>query len=234
MAGSEAERELRDAVVAHLHDAMPKARVVHELVCGGCRADLAAVERDRLTLFEIKSERDTLVRLAEQVRQFTRAAHAVVVVAHEKHFDRTPYKNGQPRFAAPDELHSPGGHRYDELWCAPPDADDGTGFRGLYRWHLPRWSQKQPQAYYLLDLLWRDELIAEASAHQVPFGKRPTRHVLITQMVWEMTGREIAQAVCRQLRRRAFPEADAAIVEDAARPVGPARGVELFSQGARP
>ena len=211
MAGSSSEREIRDYAANRLRQMLPAARIVHELVVGGCRADLAAIEAERITLVEIKSERDTLKRLPEQVRQFARASHCVVVVAHEKWFDRTPYNNGLPRFVPSDEFRDACSGETAEVWGYPEIAE-----RPNYgRWCLMPWAygRAQPHAARLLELCWRAELLEEAFAHRIAASSRATMPWLIREMAWNMTGKEIARAVCRRLRRRSFPEADAPIVE---------------------
>lgn len=201
---SAAERLIRDAVADSLRRQLPQARIVHELVCGSRRADLAAVERDRLLLVEIKSEKDDLTRCDAQMRAFAECGHAALLAAHEKWFDRTPYSNGLLRLAWPSDRV-----RHDHIWCCPepPPGDPGS----MYRWTLPRPTLHQPRAATILDLLWRAELMDECARHRVSCSPRSNRDDLITQMAWLMTGREIAQAVCRQLRARSFPEADPAI-----------------------
>lgn len=211
MSGSAAEREIRDYAAGRLREMLPDARIIHELVVGGCRADLAAVQPNRVTLVEIKSERDTLKRLPEQVRQFARAAHDVVVIAHERWWDKTPYSNGNPRFVPSAELASGCDGSSAETWSYPEVAD-----RYLYgRWYLSpcRFEQPQPHARRLLEMCWRPELLAEAVRHRIAASSRATMPWLIREMTWHMTGREIVEAVCRQLRQRAFPEADAPVIE---------------------
>lgn len=211
MGGSTAEREIRDYAANRLREMKPGARIVHELVVGGCRADLAAIEPERITLVEIKSERDTLKRLPEQVRQFARASHEVIVVAHEKWFDTTPYTNGLPRFVPSDDLRNGCSTEIVETWAYPEVAD-----RTMYgAWRLCPWTHEryQPHAARLLELCWRAELLEEAFQHRIAAGSRATVAYLIREMAWLMSGKEIARAVCRQLRQRQFPEADAPIVE---------------------
>lgn len=205
MAGSASEREIRDYTAGRLREMLPSARIVHELVVGGCRADLAAVEADRLTLVEIKSEKDVLKRLDRQMHHFERAAHSVIVVAHERWFDRTPYNSGHPRFVPSDPLRD-GVDSRGEVWAYPEVVE-----RSMYgRWAIPPWRRNgfQPRASDLLLLLWKPELLAEAARHRIVATSRSTVVHLVREMAWLMTGREIAEAVCRQLRGRHFPEAD--------------------------
>ena len=209
MSGSASEREIRDYAAGRLRQMIPGARIIHELVVGGCRADLAAVTDERVTLVEIKSERDTLKRLPEQVRQFNRAAHEVIVIAHERWWDAEPYDNGAPRFVPGKELAD--GVKATTVWGYPEVADrDPYGAWSMQR----QWSsQPEPHAARLLELCWKSELLAECSRHRISASSRTNMMTLIRDMTWHMTGAEIARSVCRQLRNREFPEAVAPIIE---------------------
>ena len=85
--GSVAERAMRDDIVAFLRAAMPTARIIHELVTGSCRADVAAVEPDYLLIVELKSERDTLARMARQMSEFEACSHAAILCADIRFFE---------------------------------------------------------------------------------------------------------------------------------------------------
>lgn len=211
MAGSADERKMRDEVADYLRSSLPNVRIVHELVMGHVnRADLAAIGRDRIVAVEIKSARDVLKRAEKQMDTFTRLAHHAILVLDQKFFDREPYDSGGARCAAPDGVDRSGG----EIWHYPrpaPSADYGGG--SMYQWRLPRPTLKQPRAFNFLGLLWRSELVAEAQRHGIDATRRMDMVAISSQMAWQMTGREIAEAVCRQLRARSFPEADAPMFE---------------------
>jgi hypothetical protein len=202
MAGSIAEETIRFELETWLHREMPQARVIHELVVGGCRADVAAIEPSRISLFEIKSERDTLDRLRLQVEQFSRASHWCVIVASRRWFDETPYLNGMPRLAWMHDSPSHG-----DVFCHPdPGKKHALSSWRVPTWNIPRWHR--PHTMYMLEILWRDELAAEAKRHMVPFSSRATKTAIMNAMWDRMTGNEITGAVCRQLRAREFPRAD--------------------------
>lgn len=209
MPKSAAEREIRDALVAHLRATIPEARIIHELDACENRMDVAAVTTDRLYAFEIKSERDTLDRLERQMRRFAECSHHAVAVLHERFFDRAPYRTGEPRFVAPE---FGGGHAVS-VWSYPQNAARGTPQAQMYRWRLPvdrRWYPRirTPQADPMLSLLHREELMFEASAHGVGFRARDNMEAIKEAMTLDMTGRHVVAAVCRQLRARTFAYAD--------------------------
>lgn len=193
---SSAEREIRDALVNWFHTNEPRARVVHELNVAGQgsnRADLGIILPDTLFLVEIKSERDKLTRLKDQFDAFMKCSHGVIIAAHERHFDG-------------DELRGCDWMRWshkDHIWRYP----------GAERWDLHRYKAYiEPHAVMFLEMLWAEELSAELVRHGLMAGGSQ-RWQMIHAMTLGMTGKQIREAVCRQLRQRAFAEADPPIVE---------------------
>lgn len=189
---SEAERYLRGLAVDKLRRLMPEARIVHELNVdtGKCRVDLAAVAPDQLVFVEIKSRKDTLDRLPEQCRTFAPACHRLVVVyASEKWSVSTIYS--QSDYMA-------------EVW--PED--------GFLKWSFGRQAFHPPNTSAMLNLLWRDELWAEATRAGFQPHKRESRSPLMHRLWGGLTGKEIVAAVCRQLRGRHFPAGDPPIMTE--------------------
>lgn len=195
---SDAEKELREAVISHVHAELPDYRVIHELPAGGCRADLAAISEQRVILIELKSSRDVTKRAEQQMKTFTRLAHKAILVADIKFFDRKPYNDGRARCAAPPELT----FARSDLWIypRPPDSDVGAG--GYYPWRLNNFHEIEPQAQHFLHLMFREEMVEEATAHGVEFKKNLRMWDIARLMTLSMTGQQIKSAVCRQLRRR--------------------------------
>lgn len=214
---SASEIEIREAVVARCRKLWPEGRIIHELAIGGCRVDVAVVTREHVFSFEIKSEKDTLSRLANQVARFQAATHGCFVVAHEKWFERFDYDNGVPGFRPGSEL---GGqrHRLLGLWCYPEEAPFGP-LAEKYRWKLPGrygfYAQAQPKSSYLLGILLRGELLSEARRHDVPIKSKWPVTPIIHSMAYHMSGAEIARATCRQLRMRSFAKADPPVLSEA-------------------
>lgn len=220
MAGSSSERAIRDTVADFARARLPDVRIIHELVVEGCRADLAAVERDRVTLFEFKSEKDTLDRLERQMRSFRKAGHAVVLVAHRKWWKT--HKDGRGF----EWLSFDGDKHTAHAWCFPEPRYPNASPWAAGTWRLPKPSRAQPAARHLLGLLWKAELTFEAKRHGLHVTQRMTMGEIISEMAFAMTGEQIAEAACRQLRARSFPEADAAIpVEPLGRPSIMAEGL---------
>ena len=199
------ERKIRAAVVDHIREKLPRARVVHELKCNGRRADVAAVERNRLLLFEIKSEKDTLARAKAQLERFSQSSHGTVLVLHEKHFDHAPYHNGRTRCVSPV-----GRHHNMSVWIYPKGAARGTPTSRTYAWTLPRpqLELEQPAPAWFLGLLWRAELLRIANRYDVLLKSRDNKTIITRKLVWGLTGGEVCHGVCAALRSRPFAYAD--------------------------
>ena len=220
---SQAEQEIRTALVAHLRRVLPGARIIHELdTYSGCRADVAAVCPEMICLFEIKSERDTIDRLAHQMRVFHRHSHFACAVLHWKWFDHQPYQHGEARMVAPDDVGSCAAWAY-------PQPDPGHSITSdWYRWGAP-WLRigQPPLAYHrqiniphardLIGLLHDAEVKLEARHAGVDLAAARYAHERKDLACLHMTGRQVSEAVCRRLRARPFADADPPVVDSPSR-----------------
>lgn len=177
----------------------PGCRVVHELVVNECRIDMAFIQKDHIAGLELKSSRDVLDRLENQVKTFSAVLPELWVGIAPKWCDEvsahTRYQtglvcfdveNGETRSACPYRNHA----EVDRTITVP-----------------------------LIDLLWRDETASIAHRMCVPIKKREAMCRIVPLLVRKLTGDEIVREVCRELRgRNAFPErpkSDAPILEAA-------------------
>lgn len=198
MSGSAAEERIRAKAEALLRRLFPDARIIHELVLqqGGCRIDLAAVGRSFIAAIEIKSERDVLARLPEQVAAAMAVTDLFGVCIAAKHADKVAaswHRRDDAKVRLPINanllVETEDGF---ETECTPFD----TGWLGAQR-HHPRLCNPAAR----LEMLWADELRL-ISRSRLP--RQPAKHLICETM----TGREIREAVCAALRARGFPRAD--------------------------
>src|SRR5690349_9488984 len=77
-----AEAEIRQAVLTRLRRATPNAQILEELSIEGARIDVAVLDQG-LTGFEIKSDFDTLDRLAHQIHAYHRVFDTLTLVTTE-------------------------------------------------------------------------------------------------------------------------------------------------------
>lgn len=200
VAVSDQERAIRADTVTRIRQLWPDARVIHELNVekGVVRADIAAVTRDQLFLFEVKSERDKLHRLSKQIQHFHPVCHGLVVVAHEKWCGRAA-ELGYPNCDVGKIIRH---HSAGTLWQWP--EPEGRYFR---HWDRPP-TLTTPWHHRMLRLLWTDELRAVAKDVGVTATARAPGYQLANLIAAQVPGAKIEAAVCAALRARAFAWAD--------------------------
>jgi hypothetical protein len=186
---SDAEREIRDAVVSRLRQIRPSARIMHEVNASGFgnRIDVLAVDHSEIIAVEIKSAKDKLDRLANQAAAMKRCAHHRIAAVHEK-FDQR-------------EVRKALGWG-ETIWFYPADTA---------HWPEPRLAPATPLPPTAIDMLWRDELLAMCGKFGVCIPRRATMGAMIPALRWQLTGRQLTLGICATLRARSCIEADSAI-----------------------
>lgn len=218
---SSAEAEIRTAVVEKLRDYRPEARIIHEInTClGGNRIDVLAVSPADIVAVEIKSKKDKLDRLKDQIEAMRGVAHCVVAALHEKfcpekvsnqHYYDYERSGAFYRRDRPDEA------MFSKVWAyAGVKAETySTRRHSLFRWELSDPALQNPLPGDALHMLWADELHWLCSRLGLNVPKRSTKYFMVTNIRWNATGRDITRGVCAALRRRRCIEADPVIEDD--------------------
>ena len=221
MHGSEAEVRIRDKAVALLREALPEARIIHEFDLFGVRMDLAAVTPEEIVLVEIKSERDKLDRLANQISFATRIGGEVWVCFHEKWAKAIDQRCHDQDMSVEIPIKGvPGGRTYapnplyikgltncvllSESADTPLTPNRWTRDPRDRRHRAPRYDSRR-----LLGLIHKPEVLALAKPHG---GKsRMTSWELIDLCHEHMTGAQIRRGVFAHIRAHDFFWADPAI-----------------------
>lgn len=183
---SDDEEVMRVAVEAWMKARWPAARIIHELnIAGGSvRLDLASVGDEELRLVEIKSRKDVLDRLPNQIKRAKECCQEVWVCIDDKHqaaFDALANENT-------------GWYAIGLLVLKP----DGTLIE-----RRPA-SNRQPDPRRVCDLLWADEM----RTHLRPANNMAN---MVRLTVDEHGLRHIMRKVCIALKARPFPRADEAV-----------------------
>lgn len=175
---------IRSALVAHLSATLrDDEMLVHELglLQGSSRIDLAVVN-GCVHGYEIKSDVDTLARLAAQLKAYSRALHYVTIVVTAKHASAA--KKMVPR------------------WWGVKVADAREPVVSITNL---RDAQSNPRVdrFSLAQLLWRDEVIVilrEIGAKSATL--RGPRRAMWQAVAEAMSTEELTKLVCMQIRRR--------------------------------
>jgi hypothetical protein len=173
---------MRAAIATWGRARWPGVRVIHELVLGERRIDIAFIGERDLIGFELKSSLDRLDRLREQMKEFRRYLPECWVAAAPK-WENAPRLKRQPNVV----LVGAGEVREVDKW--------------------PGWRPYRDELVCsrLLELLWRDEAARIAhrtdvipSAHHSQLKMGHIKKMLARLL----TGNEIIAEVCRELRSR--------------------------------
>lgn len=181
-----ADRELRPAFRSWVSSVLgdePEAVILEELgICRGlARVDLVVVN-GRLEGYEIKSDRDSLRRLAGQVESYGKVLDRVSLVVGGRHLREA--KRMVPRWWGIVRVETTG-----------PSPQFVTIRRGGKN---PR---RDPRS--LVELLWRDDAVAFLEQHGAARGiKGKPRRAVWDRICERFSEDEIALAVRRQLKAR--------------------------------
>lgn len=201
---SQAEADIRREVVAQLRMMLPGCRIIHEINVEsfGNRIDVLAVGDTRLIAVEIKSEKDKLDRLKDQVAAMRLVTHEVFVAIHERFL--APLGNeGQYGVTPPHDAHPA------VTWVYPRSPRNGHVECGEH-WALrDRWKKPMrglpPGA---IGMLWLKELQGVCR----DLGERSVSKLTMAECVdrirWAMTGDQITKMICATLCARQCVEAD--------------------------
>lgn len=207
MAGSEAEERIRAKAEAMLRRNWPDARIIHELMMeqGGCRLDLAAVTTDLIALVEIKSERDVLHRLPDQIRAAVKVSKSVYIATAERHIEKIQVLD-EPWVKGDGPHGNVKNPAYVKEFCQcilMREVEDDLVPQYQYRYQNP---SRVLHSYDYLNMLWADEL--RRVCYDSGVGQKATRGFCIARACEVLSGQEVRRRVCRELRSRPFPRAD--------------------------
>jgi hypothetical protein len=210
MIGSEAEQRIRAKAETLLRQVQPEGRIIHELEIGGVRLDLASISPERMILVEIKSERDKLDRLKNQIRWARRLGGEVWVCFAPKWREAIKLRCQSQDYTKPIRRDGYTCYADNPLYirelhqCQLLEETD-VGFSG-YSHHASDPRHDSYNSHALLNLLHKAELLALAR----PFGvkSRDTCPDLIRTAHENLTGGQVRRGVMAALRARNFWKAD--------------------------
>ena len=181
---SSEEFAMRRVIDAWGRSRWPNARVVHELVVNSeRRIDMAFIGPDYLVGIEIKSSRDVMDRLKDQLTVFRRHLPLVLLAVAPKWKDEAWRHAGSL-----------------DIFVVDPASDVPVRGHSYYRQDL---SVTVP----LLSLLWAQELRNIVDRLVIPSSAKATMVHNIAAIAQGANGAQIVREVCTELRARdAFPK----------------------------
>ena len=221
---SQDEADIRTDVVAFLREHVPQARIIHEINASGQgsnRIDVLAVAPERIVAVEIKSKKDKLDRLPDQLKAMRGVAHHSVAALHEKFLIKSKANEWSAHWTDDEGTHwrnmLPEWLMFSraETWVWPRRSRAADqSYDHLSRWDWPREVRQTSLPQGALDMLWAAELRWLCHRLMLGVGARTTMPECKRLLRWNCTGKELTRGICAALRRRDCIEADP-IVTDA-------------------
>jgi hypothetical protein len=198
------EGQIRASLLAALHDrhgADSNTLIRQELgLCAGARRVDLAVINGEMVGFEIKSDQDTLYRLAGQADAYGQVLDRVTLVTTERYLDKAaalvPTWWGLTRAAPANGSVK-----------APPRDDDGSAWGAVLTQVRPAALNTEQDPFAVVQLLWREEALAILRERGLHRGLERKRRWVIWQHLAEAIPLPELRVLTRdQLRaRRTWP-----------------------------
>lgn len=216
---SEAEAEIRTAVVERLRELRPNSRIIHEInVCElGNRVDVLAVGDAEIIAVEIKSSKDNLDRLPAQAEAMNGSAHFVIAALHEKFLVEQKTNEWAAHYERGGEFYlrkPPKVAGVRNYWIFPEvrRATSSSGYDHMSPWVEIPCHVERPLPEGALDMLWRAELYELCGRLGISVARKATMDVMIDALRWYANGGELTRGICTMLRARKCIEADPPIM----------------------
>ena len=161
------DRDIREPLFEFLEGEYGKCRILEEKNTGRSRADVVMITENEICGIEIKSDADTYVRLARQVKDYDLFYDRNIVVVGTRH-------------AMHIEEHVP--DHWGIITVEPVD-----GVLDFYFLRRPRPNPKV-RWEFKLSLLWRPELAKLQAMHDMPKYKDYGREYVIDRIVERLSG----------------------------------------------
>ena len=161
------DRDIREPLFEFLEGEYGKCRILEEKNTGRSRADVVMITENEICGIEIKSDADTYVRLARQVKDYDLFYDRNIVVVGTRH-------------AMHIEEHVP--DYWGIITVEPVD-----GVLDFYFLRRPRPNPKV-RWEFKLSLLWRPELAKLQAMHDMPKYKDYGREYVIDRIVERLSG----------------------------------------------
>ena len=171
------DRDIREPLFGFLEETYGKVRILEEKTMGRSRADVVMVTEDALYGIEIKSDADTYVRLAGQVKDY------------DRYYDRN--------FVVIGTSHAAHIHEHVPDYWGIITVEEVDGAADFYIFRKPAdnpkvgWKKK-------LELLWRTELAEIQERNAMPKYKDKSKDFVAGKIIERLEDGKISEDVLKR------------------------------------
>lgn len=156
------DRDIRPILFDKYEAENCKQRIMEEFVLGKCRADAILVTTDEIIGFEIKSDKDSLVRLERQVAFYNKFCDKNHIVTGTRYLEKV--KSEVPEYWGIDHVY----------------VDDATGKSIIeeVREAIPNPKSPKVKLSNQMKFLWREELIHILKKYSIRAISKPKKEMV--------------------------------------------------------
>lgn len=180
--------DMREILFETYENTGERLRIFEELVIGKSRADAILVKEDEILGFEIKSDKDSLVRLTTQVKNYERFCDKCYIVTGVHYIDKI--ENAVP-----------------EHWGIYDIAKDEEGNLHIEMFREAERNPKERPTTKLknqMNLLWRSELIRIVKTYKMGGVTKRNKKQLRDLIIEKMGKEEAKRLACDALIERDY------------------------------
>ncbi len=182
------DKEMREVLFDYYESTNERLRFFEELCIGKSRADAILVRENKIIGFEIKSDKDNLLRLEDQMKDYTRFCDECYIVTGDKHIEEIPMV--APEFYGIIRIHldDEGASHLEIMRPATKDPKES----------------KRRKIKHQMSLLWRDEITRIAKANKIKPISKKSKPKIAMILADNMEYDDLRRAICEELMERDY------------------------------
>ncbi|MBQ9764585.1 MAG: MmcB family DNA repair protein [Lachnospiraceae bacterium] len=182
------DKDMREILFDYYEMTNERLRFFEELCIGKSRADAILVKEDRIIGFEIKSDKDNLLRLETQMKDYTRFCDECYIVTGDKHVNELP--EVIPDFYGIIKIYR--------------DDSDELAIEVVREATKDPKESKRRKIKHQMALLWRSEITRIAKANNVKPISKKSKPKIAMMLADAMEYDELRRAICDELIERDY------------------------------
>lgn len=182
------DKAMREVLFDYYEMTNERLRFFEELCIGKSRADAILVRENRIVGFEIKSDKDNLLRLENQMKDYTRFCDECYIVTGDKHLEEIPLV--VPEFYGIIRIYL--------------DEDEQARLEVVRGAAKDPKESKRRKIKHQMSLLWRDEITRIAKANKVKPISKKSKPKIAMMLADNMEYDDLRRAICEELMERDY------------------------------
>ena len=179
------DKDMREALFSYFEDSYSHIRFLEEFSMGKSRADAIMISENEIVGFELKSDRDSLVRLKSQIPDYDKYYDRNYLVVGE-HFEKKSYDVLPSHWGIIKVFERNGSIQVEQLRPSVVNPADTL--------------KKQ------MEFLWRNELIHIVKEHKLGGVTNKNKHKLMVTLYDNMSREELKQCLLWEMMEREYPK----------------------------